>query len=237
MDFISPSSPLSIWISTDWVGSKSWVHSGIDNKHTNLPPPHFFFFLHGHVTKAADCLKLETERSHRWKTGRINLALQMCPFQGQNYSLPGSSQCGTWVCSNAMASACPFHLVWDALDEWQVPTRQRHPDAIRVLTDFNYYGKASTTLPCKEIWPFLVSLKVTCPLVCRENVLIFGAFWRRNIKTELCKMLEELFQDSFYFLSKYSWFTLLYSFRVIVSQQSDSVIYIYIFFFSDSFST
>lgn len=42
------------------VGSKSWVHSGIDNKHTNLPPSHFF--LHGHVTKAADCLKLETER-------------------------------------------------------------------------------------------------------------------------------------------------------------------------------
>lgn len=141
MGFISPSSPLSIWISTDWVASKSGVHSGIDNKHTNLPLPHFFFFLHGHVTKAADCLKLETERSHRWKTGRINLALQMCPFQGQNYSLPGSSQCGTWVCSNAMALACP----WDALDEWQVPTQQRHPDAVRILTDFNYCGKASTT--------------------------------------------------------------------------------------------
>lgn len=62
-----------------------------DWQETHKPPQFFFFFLHGHVTKAADCLKVETERSHGWQTGRIHLVLQMCPFQSQNYSLPGSS--------------------------------------------------------------------------------------------------------------------------------------------------
>lgn len=75
---------------TEWLPIVKSVLGLTINTHYAKP---FFFFLHGHVTKRAHCFKLEMERSHGWKTGHINLAFQMCPFQSQNYSLSGSSQC------------------------------------------------------------------------------------------------------------------------------------------------
>ena len=93
-------------------------------------------------------------------------------------------------------------------------------------------GKQTQLHHARKNCPFLeCPTKVTCPVICRENVLILGAFWRRDIKSELCKMLEELFQYYFYFIFYWSIVVLVSGDSFTAKWFSYTYIYIYIYIY------